>query len=165
MPVRAFFFLCALLALLTGPAQGEKRLDGVRIDAITVEQMLAALRMNEADDLVSYTDDRGDPQIAASHDGVSFSVRFYGCAAAACTQAQFRVGFDVGDMSGDRKAAIADNWNRNWVFGKSYVNSDGYLVLEHPLYVAGGIDTENLNRNTRLWLNSMAEFAESAASH
>lgn len=147
----------ALAALASSPSADAQ----ATRQAVSADEVIAALRTEGATDIESYLDDDGDPEINAMVQGLRFGVIFYRCDRAQpqrCEQIQFRSSFAP---DGPRAAALekVDEWNRTWVFGKAYLDQENAYFFEHAFYASGGVTQENIRINASLWIEIVADFA------
>ncbi len=56
--------------------------------------------------------------------------------------------------------AVANAWNADRLYSRSYVNPDGEIVLESDLDLAGGVTEERLIDHLRTWRMLLSEFTE-----
>lgn len=95
------------------------------------------------------TDMFGDPLITGRMDGLRYSVIFYGCTDGAdCTSIQFRAQWSLEDPI---TLEQINAWNRDYRFGKAYLDDDGALTLEWDVNLDGGITHHNLDDNFDWW--------------
>lgn len=100
------------------------------------------------------------PWVDSSTNDLNFTINLYGCNGAkakSCSNLQFRAQFP-------RKAANNDDlmtqYDRAWVFGKAYTDSEGDMVLELPVNLNGGITLDNLSENLQLWNDVLGDFTK-----
>lgn len=150
-------------ALLAGPgaAFGQTNLAGVDpatvIESITPVEVVMLLESRgypaEAFEL-----DTDTPYVDTTAHGINYSVNLFACEGAkvkACEQVQFRAWFE-------RKAAdleaLMTAYDREWVFGKAYVNDDGNMVIEHAFTLRAGVTVANLFDTIELWEGVVEDF-------
>ncbi|RNF35634.1 YbjN domain-containing protein [Paracoccus methylarcula] len=102
------------------------------------------------------TDDYGDPRIHGLVDDTRFSVNFYNCDDGLCRSLQFVAGFDD---PGSRSLALVNDWNREYRFGKAYLDSEGDPVIEMDINLAeDGIGRRNFNDILDGWTILLSDF-------
>jgi hypothetical protein len=97
---------------------------------------------------------------STSKSGYNFTVNFYGCTTGKvkeCNRLQFRATFTRKGADND---ALMTQYDRAWVFGKAYTNTDGDMVLEYPINLTGGVTIDNLNDNILLWEDLLGDFTQ-----
>ncbi len=148
--LRIVVLLLAAIAV-SGTAEAASRNDAV-VDAVTGKEF-AALLAEFGYDVEVDEDDQGDPYFITSKNGTRFVVIFYGCdknpsaISRVCGDVQFRSSYEAPDAASlDRM----NNWNRDFRFGKAYVDSDGDPTIEMVVNMTGGV-TPSYVRNTLKW--------------
>ena len=148
--LRGAIVLLAVIAV-SGAAEAASRNDTV-VDSITGKEF-ASLLAEFGYDVEVDKDDQGDPYFITSTNGTNFVVIFYGCdknpssIKRVCGDVQFRSSYEAPDAASlDRM----NNWNRDFRFGKAYVDADGDPTIEMVVNMTGGV-TRSFVRNTLKW--------------
>lgn len=147
MPVTAF----AQADLTTAPGN-------TVVEAITPVQLAGLLEAKGYPATAGGLDTDGPWVDSTSLSGFNFTVNFYGCTAGKvkeCNRLQFRAQFTRKTSVND---ALMTQYDRAWVFGKAYVNSDGDMVLEYPINLTGGVTIDNVSDNLQLWEDVLGDF-------
>src|SRR5690606_24413075 len=94
-------------------------------------------------------DNIGDPMIRSSASGTDFIVYFYGCNdGAACKSLLFKVGYDLAE--GTTLEAI-NEWNKQALFGRAYLDEEDDPWLEMSVSLDGGITRESFADDFDWW--------------
>ena len=103
-----------------------------------------------------------DPVIEGEIDGVPYRIDFYECyLGRACKAVLFRAGLRREDWEKDRfDGSLVAEWNRETVFGKAYLDEDGWPVLEMAVNLQGGVPDDNLRAVLDWWGFALGQFAE-----
>ncbi len=103
------------------------------------------------------TDDDGDPKIDCSTGEVNFGVYFYGCEenGTRCQHIQLSAGFDLVKGIG---AAVMNDWNRTYAFGRAHIDGQGDPFLQHYIVAVDGMSRENFNRMLDMWRETLGDF-------
>ncbi|GGK46413.1 YbjN domain-containing protein [Salinarimonas ramus] len=108
------------------------------------------------------TDPVGDPLISGRIDGNAYRIYFYGCQANAnCDTLLFEGVWDVDDAS----LNAVNDFNKNAIFGRAYVDEEGDYVIEMTVNLAHGVARANLDDTFVVWSDLMREFAQFAADN
>ncbi|WP_349368124.1 YbjN domain-containing protein [Salinarimonas sp.] len=108
------------------------------------------------------TDPVGDPLLQGRIDGNVYSVYFYGCEKnAGCDTILFSAIWDVESSSLD----AVNDFNKNAIFGRAYVDDEGDYVVEITVNLAHGVSRANLDDTFVVWSDLMREFADFAANN
>ena len=103
------------------------------------------------------TDGNGDPVIRGRMDGTRYSVSFYGCKDGAdCTTIQFWTWLDA---PSDPLGAV-NTWNRDFRFGKAFIDADGDVIIEWDVNLWGGVSPRNLDDTFDWWRSVMSRLDE-----
>lgn len=130
------------------------------IAAITPVQVSGLLKAKGYPATAGGLDTEGPWVDSTSNGGLNFSINFYGCSTGKvkeCNRLQFRAQFTRKAADND---ALMTQYDRAWVFGKAYVNSDGEMVLEYPINLTGGVTIDNFADNLQLWENVLGDFTK-----
>jgi hypothetical protein len=101
-------------------------------------------------------DSVGDPVIRSSMEGVSYSIVFYGCESGSkCKYLNFSMGFDL--TNGIESSRIND-WNRNNIFGKAYLDEENDPFINISVTTVGGLGTENFADLVDWWRVVVSQF-------
>lgn len=104
------------------------------------------------------TDAQGDPLISSAAAGANFRIYFYGCVDnAGCDSVLFSAGFDMDD--GLPEARI-NEWNRDAVIGRGYVDEEQDPYLESYVLTRGGIPPEVFAYALEEWSQVLGDFQE-----
>jgi hypothetical protein len=160
--VRRPLLAAALLAASSGAAFAQA--DLATVDPSTVITTITPV------EVVMLLESRGYP--ATAHDldtdlpyvdttanGINYSVNLFACSGAkvkACEQVQFRAWFER--KGGDDAEKLMTDYDREWVFGKAYVNDEGNMVIEHAFTVRAGVTVANLLDSIELWEGVVEDF-------
>ena len=103
------------------------------------------------------TDSSGDPLILSSADGSDFSIFFYGCTnGQSCKAIQFSKGYD---MDQGMSLEQVNTWNRDYRFGKVYLDDEADPFIEMDVNLDfGGVARENFADTFDWWLVTTREF-------
>lgn len=127
------------------------------IDART-EQVIAALLQNNGYRAeLDYLSD-GEPVIRSADGGSSFSIYFYDCdGGTRCRTIQFFSAYDLPQgMSLDR----VNEWNRDYRFGKAYLDEEMDPFIEMDVNLDFGVSPENLLDTLDWWTVVMHGFED-----
>jgi len=139
--------LCGLLSLPLG-GFAETYVGGVTPEEVS--QVLVEMGY-EAKPAI---DNEGDPMVHSSSDGHPFSVYFYQLEAGRALSLQFSYGLDLEETSDERVAA----WNREYSFGRAFVDDEGDPFLKMDLDVERGFTPAALENNFERWFSLVGEF-------
>lgn len=139
-----------VFALLAGPVAAQ--------DLITAEnpgKILEIARGFGSAELE--TDEDGAPMIRGRMDGQQYSVFFFGCQNGSdCTTIQFWTWVTApADPLG-----ATNRWNRDFRFGKAYIDSVGDIVIEWDVNLWGGVSPSNLDDTFDWWRTVMSRLDE-----
>ena len=102
------------------------------------------------------TDEYGDPRIATSVGGTTVYIYFYDCTDNAdCRTIMYAGRYDPAD---NLTAEAMNDWNRDELFGRAYIDEDGYAWIELPVNTDGGISRANFESTFARWENIVAQF-------
>lgn len=143
---------CTALAIGLAHGAGAQTL----IDSTDVDAIREMARGYGAANIV--IEDNGDPTIVGRLDGVRYVILFYGCSNGAnCRDIQFRARWET---DGPIRLELLNAWNRDWRFGKTYVDNEGLLVLEFDVNLYGGVSQINLDDTLDWWRLTLATLTE-----
>ncbi|MCC5984036.1 MAG: YbjN domain-containing protein [Rhodobacteraceae bacterium] len=108
------------------------------------------------------TDAVGDPFISGRIEGTRYVVWFFGCTDNANCKTLLMSAYWDGSPS--NALQLVNDWNRDKLFGRAYVDSDGDLTLDQPLTLAGGVTRANLDDWFDWWRLVLREFGEHVAN-
>lgn len=158
--LRGIVLLLAVIAI-SGTAGAATRKDTV-VDSITGKE-IAALLAGFGYDVEVDEDDQGDPYFITSKNGTNFVVIFYGCdknpssIKRICGDIQFRSSYEApAAASLDRM----NNWNRDFRFGKAYVDADGDPTIEMVVNMSGGVTPSFLRNTLKWWTIVLRDFED-----
>ncbi|NIY81068.1 YbjN domain-containing protein [Celeribacter sp. HF31] len=142
----------AVLGLTALPAAAEPEI--LTFDDLDVfEELLSGFGSVEAD-----TDGEDDPMFRGRISGTRYALYFYGCDNHTdCNNGTFVAYFDGDDYSTD--AAVINDYNNSYRFGKASVDSDGDLEINYSFAFKGGITRVALD-DTFDWWRVILEEAE-----
>ncbi len=99
-----------------------------------------------------------DPMILGRIDGIAYSVLFYGCEDSAhCRSIQLRASWSP---NAGITTADMDQWNREKLFGRAYLDQDGAPMLDMVVNLDGGVTLRNLDDTFDWWKVIVLEFAD-----
>jgi hypothetical protein len=103
------------------------------------------------------SDEDGAPVIRGRMDGRRYSVYFYGCEdGTGCSTIQFWTWVEAPlDPLGS-----VNSWNRDFRFGKAYVDGEGDIILEWDVNLWGGVTPRNLDDTFDWWRGVMIRMDE-----
>lgn len=152
----AAFLLLPLSAVAVRSAAADTRMASV-YTRISGEEMKALLqRYGYKAELTK--DEGGDPKIMSAASGAKFVVFFYDCNEArsrTCTTIQFSVAYNLDEKV---SAATVNDWNREMLYGRLYLDDDGDPVLDHDIILTGGVSEENLKANLVQWESMISDY-------
>lgn len=103
-------------------------------------------------------DSAGDPMINSAVSGTDFSIFFFGCENNAdCKWLVFRVGYDMSD--GSTLQAMND-WNKDKLFGRAYLDDENDPWLEMAVNVDFGVTRANFADTFDWWEVIVGEFED-----
>lgn len=138
---------CLCLALLPTSVSAQ-----VMGDPEVIEILMKDAGMPVARDTDSY----GDPRIRSIVDDTRFSVYFYDCGDGPCRSLQFTAIFDG---PGSHSLALVNDWNREYRFGKAYLDVAGDPVIEMDINLAeDGVGRRNFNEVLDGWTILLSDF-------
>lgn len=106
---------------------------------------------------LEYLDD-GEPVIRSATSGTDFSVYFYDCDRGTnCKSIQFFVAYD---MPSGMTTEQVNNWNKNWRFGKVYLDEENDPFMEMDVNLAFGVTSKNLEDTVDWWEVVVKDFEE-----
>lgn len=104
-------------------------------------------------------DSDGDPMLSGKINGISYDIFFYGCEDVHqhCGSMQFSTAFDL------TKGITMDEinaWNRDYRFGKAYVDDEMDPFIEYNITLLGGVTDENLADVIDWWRIALEQFTD-----
>lgn len=122
-------------------------------DPTSVAELLAGLGYE-----VEREVEEDPPALFAQIDGIDLALWFYGCRGGTrCRELIFEAVFDVGEGLSLR---AVNEWNRDAMMGRAYLDDYDDAVIEHHLVVEGGVGRANFERIVALWGEAVAGFAD-----
>lgn len=148
--------LAAALAFSSGAAAAED--PHVFADA----EQIAALLKAEGHSAKISADGAGDRMIESQHSDRNYRIFFYGCGegivADRCTSVQFYIAFTRGKPFPAERIA---EWNRNWRFGRAYLDGEQDPAIEMDLNLdAGGMAKALFLDTLDIWFEVLDGFDE-----
>lgn len=145
--------LAAALAL-SAPASATDLVDAGMVEQI--RQIASGHGSTEVDKL-----DDGSPRIKGRIDGIRYQILFYGCEknGSKCQNIQLYAGWSLAEDQKVGMAAIND-WNRNYRFGKAYLDAENDPVIEYDISLEGGVSRQNLDESLETWSEVISGFEE-----
>jgi hypothetical protein len=102
-------------------------------------------------------DDTGDPMIDGRIEGTRYVILFYGCENGAdCSEIQFSAGWSGYSVSVETLNA----WNRDYRFGKAYLDKEGDPLLQMDVNLEHGISSDNLDSTFEWWAAVLNDFTK-----
>lgn len=101
-------------------------------------------------------DSEGDPMLHSRADDHPFSIYFYQMEGGKALSIQFSYALDV-EVDVDDQVAT---WNREYRFGRAFVDEEGDPFLKMDLDVERGFTSEGLANNVERWVSLLGEFYE-----
>ncbi len=153
-------FLGATLAALPASAQADlTQVDGQTvIESITAAQLTGLLQAEGYEASFKLLDD-GTPYIESKTLNMWFGIFLYGCdgtaKAKSCSQIIFQTWFTPTKPA---TAELLNDYDTRWAFGKAYVAEDGAAMVEHQIYMYGGVTVDNIVTTLRLWDEIITNF-------
>lgn len=91
-------------------------------------------------------------------EGVYYRIYFYNCTDNTdCRTIQFRTAFDL--TNGFPLSQI-NEWNKNKLFGKAWLDDENDPVLEMPVNIDYGVTAKNLEDTFDYWRVTVSQFKE-----
>ena len=146
-------FAVVLLALCGASVQAtaETRLVDAT-DPFVIFQQLRGFGTVEMD-----ADDAGDPMIVGRMEGIQYVVHFYGCTDNVdCRSLQFRAAWTDDGIP----LEFINGWNRDWRFGKVYLDDEDDPVIEMNVNLFGGVSEKNLRDTIDWWRVVIKQFRD-----
>lgn len=104
------------------------------------------------------TDDRGDPKVSSTMEGVNYEIHFYGCTEAMnCKYLNFSAGFN---MANGLPMASVNEWNRGKLVGKVYVDDENDPYLQYFVTTDGGLSRQNFADVVDWWRVALEQFTD-----
>jgi hypothetical protein len=98
------------------------------------------------------------PALFAERDGIDLSAWFYGCRGGiACREIVLSAVFDIDGALALRRV---NEWNRDELMGRAYLDDEDDVVLEHHMVLLGGVGVSNFRETLTLWDETVDEFAD-----
>lgn len=148
--------LCAAPALDTAAAtRGATVLDAVNAREV------AAVMAEFGYEVELEVDDGGDPVLLSKVGETRFTIGFYGCNEnpdafrRICSDAQYRASYDHPEAA---SLNLINSWNRDFRFGKAYVDSRGQPTIEMMLNLDGGFTKGYLRMFLKWWKIVLRDF-------
>lgn len=151
-----FAFAAAAACLIATVSHAQTALPAGNVDA-TDASVLADVLQELGYRAMLSTDAGGDPLILSSADGDEFRIYFYGCSdGQRCKNIQFSRGYDMDEgMSLEQ----ANAWNREYRFGKVWLDGDSDPFIEMDVNLdVGGVARENFADTFDWWLVTTSQF-------
>lgn len=103
-----------------------------------------------------------DPRISGQFDDYPYSIDFYDCyLGRECSVILFKAGLVKAEWDDEPpERADIDDWNREKLFGRAYLDEENRAVLEHPVVLDAGMPRENLDAAFRRWREALDDFAD-----
>lgn len=103
-----------------------------------------------------------DPVIAGKLDEFPYRIDFYDCyLGRKCSVILFKLDLSKTEWEEDPpERSDIDDWNREKLFGRAYLDDKNRAVLEHPVVLDAGMPRENLDAAFRRWRDAIEEFAD-----
>jgi len=128
---------------------------------VTAAEVQAALEAQGAS-VEADQDDQGDPMLRATVNDHPFEVYFYDLGPdhrAASLEFWYGLEMDEGP-----DPTVVEDWNRNYRFGRSYLDGVGDPILEMDLDVEVGFTSEALGNNLLRWFSLLDDFSSEMTS-
>lgn len=102
-------------------------------------------------------DNGGDPKIASSSGGASYSIFFYGCTNGKnCDSIGFSAAFDLDKGS---TKDLMNKWNQEKRYTKAYLDDENDPVIDMDLYLGdGGVTIDNFRFWIDTWERAVGDF-------
>lgn len=122
-------------------------------------QTIAEIAMSHGSAEIT-TDALGEPSIEGEIGGVRYQIFFYGCVNGAnCTDIQFDAAWNASPPEFlERDTERVASWNRERRFAKSYLETDGTIVVQLDVNLEGGVPRNNFEDTFRLWVLTLQDF-------
>lgn len=102
----------------------------------------------------SSVDNQGDPMLHSASEGHPFSVFFYQMEGGRALSLEFSYALDLETSAGE----LVATWNREYRFGRAFVDDEGDPFLKMDLDVERGFTPEGLENNLERWVSLVGEF-------
>jgi len=140
--------------VFSGSAQAQKTLSTISVDSMASLLQAAGHTASviRPGDETAWVD--------AQFNDIIYEIYFYGCesdAAASCESLEFHSSF-THEASYD--AFDLNDFNFEWIFGKSYRYDDGALEITHTVLLSGGVMPASISEHIGLWEEIMSDFVE-----
>ena len=100
-----------------------------------------------------------EPKITGKIGETAYEIGFYGCYLGRdCTSVLFQARLAREDWEPDSDEI--EDWNRQKLFGRAWIDDDSRAVLDHPVAMAGGMPAKSLEGTFRAWQISLDEFVD-----
>ncbi len=149
---KALAGVVAGIALVTGAGAAQARV--LPAGGVTADEVAAALREGGFKAVVG-KDDSGDPMVTSALDGSDFKVLFYACKAARCASIQFVAGYDLDKGTSLSKVNM---WNREYRFGRAWLDDDMDPYLQYDVDFEIGATTEAISNVIARWETLVPDF-------
>ena len=154
--LKAPLIFCLTVMLATSPFASIGRADQVRIVPADPWQVIHIAR--EFGPAEVGRDGMREPRITGKIGDLSYQIGFYGCYLGRdCTSVLFQARLVRADWRPDRDDI--DDWNREKLFGRAWLDGDSQAVLDHPVAMSAGLPAKSLEGTFQAWQVSLAEFA------
>ena len=121
---------------------------------VTAQEVASALQSKGFKASIG-TDDAGDPMVSSALDGSTFKVLFYDCKSGRCTSFEFSAGFDL-----DKGLSLAkiNMWNREYRFGRAWLDDEMDPYIQYDVDVEVGATTESIDNVIARWESLVPDF-------
>ncbi|MCI4662119.1 MAG: YbjN domain-containing protein [Neomegalonema sp.] len=96
----------------------------------------------------------GRPAIKGIIDGTKYGILFHQCEGETCSLLRLIAAFNSTEPSLER----ANKWNQQSPLGRAYAVGENRVVLEHSIYVGGGVSPQNMTSTFALWRAALHDF-------
>lgn len=158
-PAATAILILGFLAAMPRGAEAATRNAAV-LDAVSAWEVAAA--MGEFGYEVELeTDNQGDPFLVSRVNDSTFTIGFYGCNKnpdvykRICSDAQYRASYNHSEGA---SLSLINSWNRDYRFGKAYVDSEGQPTVEMMLNLEGGFTKSYLRVFLKWWALVLRDF-------
>ncbi|MEM9495722.1 MAG: YbjN domain-containing protein [Pseudomonadota bacterium] len=151
----------AALFALAGAGLAVSGAHAEMIEAVTAEQLEAALDEAGLDPSIILDADTGAPVGQGKAGEFLFFVRALSCSGApqACENLLFFANFNLGRAATPRDYQIVNQFNESQVFGRAYIIEGKNTVgVDYVIELGGGVSNDHLSENIGRWADVIAAF-------
>ncbi|GJL96039.1 MAG: hypothetical protein DHS20C05_24440 [Hyphococcus sp.] len=156
-----FRVLAAIAALSFGATFGATAVSAQTIEAVTADQLEAALEAAGLNPSMMEDAASGAPVAQGKAGEFSFYVRAMNCSGEpqACEDLVFFANFDLNRAATTKDYRVLNSFNESQVFGRAYlIEANNEVGIDYVVELGGGVTSDHLAQNIGRWADVITAF-------